>query len=148
MTIDLDVLEGLLTSATKGPWVSQGRYIGTPNHMSYVGEVRDQNGNWTDTAKSRSDAALIVAAVNALPELIAAARERDAMREALDLWHAGKLTLTTMPDGRPCIMHHRDDPNAEIRDPDTGEVLFPAVKAPFRVIENEARQALNQEQPA
>jgi len=87
-------------------------------------------------------------ALSGLPELLAAARERDAMRAELDLWHAGKLTLTTMPDGRPCIMHHRDDPNAEIRDPDTGEVLFPAVKAPFRVIENEARQALNQEQPA
>lgn len=78
----------------------------------------------------------------------AIARERDAMRAEVDLWHAGKLTLMTMPDGRPCIMHHRDDPNAEIRDPDTGEVLFPAVKAPFRVIENEARLALNQEQPA
>ena len=73
----------------------------------------------------------------------AIARERDAMRDELDLWHAGKLTLTSMPDGRPCVMHHRDDPNAEIRDPDTGEVLFPAVKAPFRVIKNEARQALN-----
>ena len=72
----------------------------------------------------------------------AIARERDAMRDELDLWHAGKLTLTSMPDGRPCVMHHRDDPNAEIRDPDTGEVLFPAVKAPFRVIKNEARQLL------
>jgi len=51
------------------------------------------------------------------------------------LWETGKRTLERMPDGRPCIMDHPDDPNAEVRDPDTGEVLFPARKAPFHVIE-------------
>lgn len=55
-------LARLAEAATPGPWVSQGRYIGTPKHMSYVGEVRDQNGNWSDTTKSRSDAAFIAAA--------------------------------------------------------------------------------------
>lgn len=59
----------------------------------------------------------------------------EAMRVEVGLWRAGKLTLTTMPDGRPCIMHHPADPNAEVRDSETGEVIFPAVKAPLHVIE-------------
>ena len=60
--IDINSLRRLAQAATKGPWVSQGRYIGTPRHMSYIGEVRDQCGNWSDTEKSRSDAAYIAAA--------------------------------------------------------------------------------------
>ena len=49
-------------------------------------------------------------------------------------WHTGKMTLITMANGRPCIMHWPDDPNAEVRDPDTGEVIFPAVKTPLRLV--------------
>ena len=60
--IDINELRRLAQAATPGPWVSQGRYIGTPRHMSYVGEVRDQCGNWSDTEKSRADAAFISAA--------------------------------------------------------------------------------------
>ena len=83
--IDINKLRQLVQAATPGPWVSQGRYIGTPRHMSYIGEVRDQCGNWSDTEKSRSDAAYI-AAVNpaAISELLdrleAAEKERDALR--------------------------------------------------------------------
>lgn len=60
--IDINKLRQLAQAATPGPWVSQGRYIGTPRHMSYIGEVRDQCGNWSDTEKSRADAAFISAA--------------------------------------------------------------------------------------
>ena len=60
--IDTKALRQLAQSATPGPWVSKGRYIGTPCHMSYIGEVRDQCGNWSDTEKSRADAAFIAAA--------------------------------------------------------------------------------------
>ena len=67
-------LEALLNEATPGPWIAKGRYIGTPSHMSYVAEVRDQNGNWSNTAKSRRDAALIAAA----PDLARLVLERDA----------------------------------------------------------------------
>lgn len=51
---------------TPGPWFARGRYIGTRNHMSYVGECRDVNGNWCDDAKACADASLIAAA----PELL------------------------------------------------------------------------------
>ena len=60
--IDTKELRQLAQAATPGPWVSQGRYIGTPRHMSYIGEVRDQCGNWSDTEKSRADSAFIAAA--------------------------------------------------------------------------------------
>ena len=60
--IDINELRRLAQAATPGPWVSQGRYIGTPRHMSYIGEVRDQCGNWSDTEKSTGDAAFIAAA--------------------------------------------------------------------------------------
>lgn len=35
-----------------------------------------------------------------------------------------------------------DDPNAEVRDPDTGEVIFPAVKRPFKLIQGGVTSAL------
>ena len=83
--IDINSLRRLAQAATKGPWVSQGRYIGTPRHMSYIGEVRDQCGNWSDTEKSRSDAAYIAAAnpttINELLNRIEAA-ESDAVEQA------------------------------------------------------------------
>ena len=82
---DTNELRRLAQAATKGPWVSQGRYIGTPRHMSYIGEVRDQCGNWSDTEKSRSDAAYIAAAnpttINELLNRIEAA-ESDAVEQA------------------------------------------------------------------
>lgn len=39
----------MTTQHTPGPWASRGRYVGTPNHMSFIAECRDENGNWTDT---------------------------------------------------------------------------------------------------
>lgn len=40
--------------------------------------------NWVDDVYTHADAALIVAAVNALPDLLAAVRERDALRAAVE----------------------------------------------------------------
>lgn len=56
------------------------------------------------------------------------------LQKEIDRWHTGKMTLITMTNGQPCIMHWPDDPNAEVRDPDTGEVIFPAVKTPLRLV--------------
>ena len=110
MTININELRQLARAATPGPWVSHGRYIGTPRHMSYIGEVRDQCGNWSDTEKSRADAAFIAAAnpatlselldrlewvekdvalkeqvIDALgSELNAVANERDALRAKIE----------------------------------------------------------------
>lgn len=40
------------------------------------------------------------------------------------------------PAGKPveAIISLVEDPRAEVRDPETGEVLFPAVKGPLKVI--------------
>ena len=88
MAIDTKELRRLAQAATPGPWVSQGRYIGTPRHMSYVGEVRDQCGNWSDTEKSRADAAFIAAANPAaiteiLDRLEAAENEVESLRRGI-----------------------------------------------------------------
>ena len=60
--IDTKELRRLAQEATPGPWTSSGRYIGTPRHMSYIGEAVDQCGNWSDTKKSIGDAKFIAAA--------------------------------------------------------------------------------------
>lgn len=35
------------------------------------------------------------------------------------------------------IFHEPEDPYAEVRDPDSGEVIFPAVKRPFKLIQGD-----------
>jgi len=82
--IDTKALRQLAQSATPGPWVSKGRYIGTPCHMSYIGEVRDQCGNWSDTEKSRADAAFIAAAN---PAVITELLDRLEAAESSVAWH-------------------------------------------------------------
>ena len=83
--IDTKELRRLAQEATPGPWTSSGRYIGTPRHMSYIGEAVDQCGNWSDTKKSIGDAKFIAAANPAaiselLDRLEAAEKERDELR--------------------------------------------------------------------
>ena len=97
--IDINELRRLAQAATPGPWVSQGRYIGTPSHMSYIGEVRDQCGNWSDTEKSRADSAFIAAANPAaitelLDRLEAAEKERDDVAQQLVQSERGKRAIS------------------------------------------------------
>lgn len=94
----LAALEAAGKAATERPWTVHGRYIGTRFHKSYVGECRDENGNWSDTAKSRGDSALIAFAVNLSAPLAAVARAAmnyvknrtnyDALESALDALEA------------------------------------------------------------
>jgi hypothetical protein len=56
------------TKFTPGPWIANRRYIGVPKHKSFIGEMRDHNGNWRDSDQSIANAHLIAAA----PELYAA----------------------------------------------------------------------------
>ena len=60
-----------MSQCTPGPWFAHGRYIGTKNHKSAVGECRDVNGNWSDDAQSSANASLIAAA----PELLEALKD-------------------------------------------------------------------------
>lgn len=51
---------------TPGPWFAHGRYIGTENHKSAIGECRDINGNWSNDAPASENALLISAAPDLL----------------------------------------------------------------------------------
>lgn len=45
----------------------------------------------------------------------------------------------TAPNGNvvETVVAISDDPRAEVRDPDTGEVIFPAVKGPLQLIQGD-----------
>lgn len=96
----LKALRPLSERATQREWKSHGRYIGTVNHMSCVGEVRDENGNWSDTAKSTKDAAFIAAAVNYVRLVLAATPASDVPGE-IDFvpqpWPVGKNWVHLYP---------------------------------------------------
>lgn len=80
MAIDLEELEKLIAEARKGPL----RVVETPLAYGSRCTINRPDGSIVcDTVINRRDAALIVAAVNALPELIAMARESERLREAL-----------------------------------------------------------------
>jgi hypothetical protein len=81
----LELLAELSDRATPGEWLADGRYIGTSSHMSSVGECRDQNGNWSNTAKSTANAALMAAACNYLRTHGARIAELEGDAEK---WHA------------------------------------------------------------
>jgi len=73
--MDLEQFEG----HTPGPWRAYGRYIGTINHQSAIGECRDRNGNWSDADPASTNARLIAAS----PDLLQHARDLKATVERL-----------------------------------------------------------------
>lgn len=78
--LDLDALAALLEKATPGPWRQYERLLRNEEH----GIMRDVP-KWGDgglgSAYTEADAALIIAAVNALPELLQAARELERRKQ-------------------------------------------------------------------
>jgi hypothetical protein len=95
---------------TPGPWFAYGRYIGTKNHKSAVGECRDVNGNWSDDAKSSADARLIAAAPDFLKAAKAYIAQIDAVglpdddvttmfRAAISKAEPARQSATTVPQG-------------------------------------------------
>lgn len=91
--IDLDALAALLDKATPGPWrvreTTESQYQPRVLQAKYVMAALE------DYDRSRTDAALIVAAVNALPALIAYVRElereRDQANKTRDVFAAGMI---------------------------------------------------------
>ena len=109
--LDLDHLATLLAAATPGPWEAH-RYDADDGDINW--QVQQERGGTvlcnicqSDTSRNRFDAALIVAAVNALPTLIAAARERDRMRR--DLQRACRLLADACPLAWTCDPQMVDD---------------------------------------
>ena len=71
--IDRDELRRLLDEATPGPWKAEGSQVRGPDRV-LVAAAREHS-----TTVDRPDALIIAAAVNALPALLDAAAERDAL---------------------------------------------------------------------
>jgi len=94
----LDELEALLEKATPGPWLVHGPSAapsGVPTQWQHYYEIRVDDGSkdgWPyriagtliNAAQSAHDYALIAALRNEAPRLLAAARENERMREALE----------------------------------------------------------------
>ncbi len=83
-------LRTLLAHATKGPWTAWLREDYDPaRFLSYRQKTvigANELGYWEHlgTGNDREDAALIVAAINALPDLLAIAEKAEAFRKATD----------------------------------------------------------------
>ena len=87
-------LRQLLAEATEGPWFVASRegddeawWIWADRDEPFTVAQASYGGpdNRTDGEAEEADAALIVAAVNALPALLAAAEERDRLRAAIEM---------------------------------------------------------------
>lgn len=62
-----------------------------------------------------------------------AAAALTTQEEEIERLRAREPTIVTIPlDG--VIMGHCEDPRAEVRDSETGEVIFPAIKGPLRIV--------------
>jgi len=87
-------LRELSEAVPRCEWKASGRYIGTANHMSLIGECRDENGNWSDTKTSKAKAAFVARLASdyfanrlidptTLSEAVASARA-ESVREGLE----------------------------------------------------------------
>ena len=102
--VDYDALEAVAAAATPGPWEVQAC---CPGNLHY--EIGDGLGLVAADSQDIADAALIVAAVNALPDLLARARERDAAIDERDRLRDGIEALVSrwsfsVDIGRPTVI--------------------------------------------
>lgn len=75
-----DELKRLLAAATKGPWKSKKSVHGSDYRYVQIGK----DDNYTTLELKPADAALIVAAVNAMPELIALREKMERIMTAVE----------------------------------------------------------------
>ena len=112
-------LRRLLERATPGPWHAWDRGIGYEVHTEAEHNpihCVSLNSEFRETFRG-PDARLIAAAVNALPALLDAAAERDALAAAWDEGHqAGhedaRAVQTTYPEPTPNPYRAEGDPHA------------------------------------
>ncbi len=69
---------------TRGEWLARDRWVGVLNHVSYIAECRDQNGNWTIEPMPLANAAFIASAPSMFSDLQATVRALEVAREALE----------------------------------------------------------------
>ncbi len=81
MTLDLDRLEALEANATPGPWAAS-QPLNCPGQVFVVAsDAPTDLAHWMTTP----DGTLTAEVRNALPELIAAAREREGLRQEIEV---------------------------------------------------------------
>jgi cell division protein ZapA (FtsZ GTPase activity inhibitor) len=104
----LEELERLLAGATKGPWIAAAQYV----HANTRELARCYASPDLDRTPPEANAALIVAAINALPELVAKVRELNAARAELAAERAKMAVfdeaLTMACDERDAAYDHID----------------------------------------
>ncbi|WP_162405132.1 hypothetical protein [Pseudoxanthomonas jiangsuensis] len=83
---------------TPGPWFASGRYIGTFNHKSAIGECRSASGCWSDDEPASANARLIAAAPELLEALIGVLRVAD---RATDEFDAARSAIAKATGGQP-----------------------------------------------
>ena len=108
--IDLDELERLAKAATSGPWeVVDARVFLDDEDL----EIRNGQ-HCIGFGSGEANAAYIVAACNAVPELIARVRELERQREALAFLLAQFLPHAECPLFDDCSLSHKK--NVDVRD--------------------------------
>jgi hypothetical protein len=101
--VDVAGLRALLEKATPGLWIHGGQYIvaaATENHPRgrCIANFPRGGGVYVDSPnaeQAKRDADYVARAHNEMPALIAAAEERDRLREFLDALHAGWVANRT-----------------------------------------------------
>lgn len=96
-----EMLEGIKERAEKAyaaPWKSYGRYLGTPNHKSYIAEFYDHNHNRSNDEFSIGNADFIAHARTDIPLLLAhiesqARRVEEVTKERDAEYYVRKLVL-------------------------------------------------------
>lgn len=98
---ELDALETLRAKATPGPWADSGASFDNWHDHTFEMEFIDNTGG--ENPRLREDVALIVAACNALPRLIARGRELEA--EAAAFAEIREAVGMVYEDGTPYPPH-------------------------------------------
>ena len=115
---DVAELRRLLDAATPRPWVAADDPSGAWVHAGWAAGNTDTLRTVIEWMPRPEDARLIAAAVNALPALLDAAAERDALAADADKWQRAALTLQGDRDALRAELAHmteaRDNARAEV----------------------------------
>jgi len=108
--VDVDALDAARAAATAGPWACNAEPV---THQSPEGHIWSESlratGEWADEVADtfeHPDAALIVAAVNSLPDLLAEVRRGRALREHHDELRHRLKALVDEWDAMARNLHH------------------------------------------
>lgn len=115
--VDLEKLERLAAQATPGPWIhepGENFFDHDCHFFGYECQMVKSDIAYVCEFVTEANAAYIVAACNAVPELIARVRELERQNEALAFWLAQFLPHAECPIFENCPLSHKK--NVDVRD--------------------------------